>query len=275
LEVVPGPTGETDNRRMHKQQQKKNGVTKSGQHWKLYQVQVVKPTIAGCTNNNKKKTVSQKAANIGSCTRSKWWNRQSQDAQTTTKQKLCHKKRPTLEVVPGPTGETDNRRMHKQQQKKNCVTKSGQHWKLYQVQVVKPTIAGCTNNNKKKLCHKKRPTLEVVPGPSGETDNRRMHKQQQKKKLCHKKRPTLEVVPGPSGETDNRRMVVFFFFKNILLQVDPVMQEAWCTKRTQGAKKTNKTRTPNTNNNNNKKWIQHHTVPGWSPTPVLSGLKPR
>ena len=24
-----------------------------------------------------------------------------------------------------------------------------------------------------------------------------------------------------------------------------------------------------------KKWIQHHTVPGWSPTPVLSGLKPR
>jgi hypothetical protein len=22
-------------------------------------------------------------------------------------------------------------------------------------------------------------------------------------------------------------------------------------------------------------WIQHHTVPGWSPTPVLSGLKPR
>src|SRR6187431_2512260 len=26
---------------------------------------------------------------------------------------------------------------------------------------------------------------------------------------------------------------------------------------------------------NVKKWIQHHTVPGWSPTPVLSGLKPR
>ena len=24
-----------------------------------------------------------------------------------------------------------------------------------------------------------------------------------------------------------------------------------------------------------KHWIQHHTVPGWSPTPVLSGLKPR
>ena len=24
-----------------------------------------------------------------------------------------------------------------------------------------------------------------------------------------------------------------------------------------------------------KRWIQHHTVPGWSPTPVLSGLKPR
>jgi hypothetical protein len=24
-----------------------------------------------------------------------------------------------------------------------------------------------------------------------------------------------------------------------------------------------------------KKWIQHHTVPGWSPTPVLSRLKPR
>ena len=24
-----------------------------------------------------------------------------------------------------------------------------------------------------------------------------------------------------------------------------------------------------------QKWIQHHTVPGWSPTPVLSGLKPR
>jgi hypothetical protein len=24
-----------------------------------------------------------------------------------------------------------------------------------------------------------------------------------------------------------------------------------------------------------KEWIQHHTVPGWSPTPVLSGLKPR
>ncbi len=24
-----------------------------------------------------------------------------------------------------------------------------------------------------------------------------------------------------------------------------------------------------------RKWIQHHTVPGWSPTPVLSGLKPR
>ena len=23
------------------------------------------------------------------------------------------------------------------------------------------------------------------------------------------------------------------------------------------------------------KWIQHHAVPGWSPTPVLSGLKPR
>jgi len=22
-----------------------------------------------------------------------------------------------------------------------------------------------------------------------------------------------------------------------------------------------------------KTWIQHHTVPGWSPTPVLSGLK--
>jgi hypothetical protein len=26
---------------------------------------------------------------------------------------------------------------------------------------------------------------------------------------------------------------------------------------------------------NEKEWIQHHTVPGWSPTPVLSGLKPR
>ena len=24
-----------------------------------------------------------------------------------------------------------------------------------------------------------------------------------------------------------------------------------------------------------EKWIQHHTVPGWSPTPVLSRLKPR
>ena len=24
-----------------------------------------------------------------------------------------------------------------------------------------------------------------------------------------------------------------------------------------------------------KSWIQHHTVPGWSPTPVLSGLRPR
>jgi hypothetical protein len=23
-----------------------------------------------------------------------------------------------------------------------------------------------------------------------------------------------------------------------------------------------------------QKWIQHHAVPGWSPTPVLSGLKP-
>ena len=24
-----------------------------------------------------------------------------------------------------------------------------------------------------------------------------------------------------------------------------------------------------------KRWIQHHNVPGWSPTPVLIGLKPR
>ena len=29
------------------------------------------------------------------------------------------------------------------------------------------------------------------------------------------------------------------------------------------------------NSSGQKYWIQHHTVPGWSPTPVLSGLKPR
>jgi hypothetical protein len=29
------------------------------------------------------------------------------------------------------------------------------------------------------------------------------------------------------------------------------------------------------NHRTTKRWIQHHTVPGWSPTPVLSGLKPR
>jgi hypothetical protein len=31
----------------------------------------------------------------------------------------------------------------------------------------------------------------------------------------------------------------------------------------------------NNKNDKKKEWIQHHTVPGWSPTPVLSGLKPR
>ena len=31
----------------------------------------------------------------------------------------------------------------------------------------------------------------------------------------------------------------------------------------------------NTSEQEPKEWIQHHAVPGWSPTPVLSGLKPR